>query len=93
MKNSTKLAGAAVACAALCAVSILPILLAGGGFAALAGSAFGTEAAVIATIAAAGAVLLWRSRAARLRVKSDCGCGNAGGGAEGDAPSCTLPSR
>ena len=95
MQTRTKLLGAAAACAACCAVSILPAVLAGGDLAAIGGAAFaGDEVFVIVlALVAAGAFLFWRKRNASQKAAEACGCGGTCAQADGPAPNCALPTK
>lgn len=95
MRNRTKLLGAASACAACCAVSILPAVLAGGGLAALGGAVFvGNEVfAITLTLVAAGGILVWHKRSASRKTAEACGCGGSCSESDGTDRSCALPTK
>lgn len=93
MNNALKVGGGLmVACAACCAVPIVPALLAGTGLAALgtAAWAWGGVVAVLAAIAAGGMLYLMRRRISAVSVNPSarapissartqgCGCGSSG---------------
>lgn len=106
MNSTIKLgAGVVAACAACCAVSILPAILAGTGLAALGAAAFswaGVAAAVAAIAVAGGAYFALRIRQPRatstkplaieaLRAQG-CGCGTSGRTSDA-AIACTLAAE
>lgn len=95
MQTRTKLLGATAACAACCAVSVVPALFAGGGLAALGGAAFaGREVLVVAlAVVAVAGVLFWRKRSASRKAAEHCGCGSTCAETGSPDPSCALPTR
>lgn len=104
MNSTMKLGtGVVAACAAGCAVTLAPAILAGAGGAAFAGAAFSWKGAVasaaVAGVAAA-VVLMRRSRSKRsgkpaapslLQARSGCGCGPSD--VRGEAIACTLAAK
>lgn len=95
MQTKTKLIGAAAACGACCAVSILPAVLAGGGLAAIGGAAFAGDEIFVTVLVfvAAGAFLFWRKSNAIQKAAEACRCGGTCGAADRPDPSCALPTK